>query len=89
MRGDGEVASVQGCEWAEATNYRVVRRIGSGGMGAVYEAVDRRTNGHVALKTVLQVDSTALYGFKQEFRTLADVRHRNLVRLHELVVSEA
>jgi hypothetical protein len=57
-------------------------------MGAVYEALDRRTDQRVALKTVLDMGSAALYGFKQEFRTLADVRHRNLVRLHELVVSD-
>jgi tetratricopeptide (TPR) repeat protein len=57
-------------------------------MGAVYEAVG--TNGErVALKTLLKVDPTALYRLKQEFRTLADVHHRNLVRLHELVITEA
>jgi eukaryotic-like serine/threonine-protein kinase len=70
-------------------HYAIVRRIGSGGMGVVYEAVDLRTTDRVALKTLRKFDAVALYRFKQEFRTLADVRHRNLVRLHELVVSAA
>jgi hypothetical protein len=54
-------------------------------MGAVYEALDRDLQRHVALKTLLRFDANGLYLFKQEFRTLADVHHRNLVRLHELV----
>jgi hypothetical protein len=65
--------------------YQLVREIGRGGMGVVYEAVDRTRNVRVALKRLDRVDPTALLRFKREFRARADVVHPNLVTLHELV----
>jgi eukaryotic-like serine/threonine-protein kinase len=75
-------------DWKGTARYEVLRCIGKGGMGVVYEAFDRERQQHVALKTLLNSSPAALYLFKQEFRTLSDVHHRNLVRLYELVVTE-
>jgi tetratricopeptide (TPR) repeat protein len=54
-------------------------------MGIVYRAFDRTHNEIVALKTIKGLDASAIAHLKQEFRTLADISHPNLVTLHELV----
>jgi len=76
-------------DWDGTERYEIVQCLGRGGMGAVYEARDRRTGQLLALKTLLHATPAALYLFKQEFRTLSDVDHPNLVRLHELVMTES
>jgi serine/threonine protein kinase len=76
-------------DWSGTDRYRVVRRLGDGGMGVVYEALDREGGRTVALKRLLYYSPEALYRFKREFRTLADVYHPNLVRLYELIISES
>jgi serine/threonine protein kinase len=72
-------------EFIGTQRFQVHRRLGAGGFGVVYEAFDRERNARVALKTLARLDPGALYRFKREFRTLADVSHENLVELHELV----
>ncbi len=75
-------------DWNGTERFRVLRCIGRGGMGTVYEARDLERRQSVALKTVLHFDPASLYQFKQEFRALSGVVHPNLVRLHELVMAE-
>jgi eukaryotic-like serine/threonine-protein kinase len=68
-----------------AARFMVVGHIGSGGFGDVYRVVDSATGSELALKVLRQVTPSALASFKREFRTLADIRHPNLVVLEELV----
>jgi len=75
-------------DWKGTARYEVIDCLGLGGMGVVYEAFDRERRQQVAVKTLLNFDAAALYLFKHEFRTLADVHHHNLVHLYELVVPE-
>ena len=65
--------------------FRIERQIGSGGFGEVYEAFDHERSSAVALKVLRRSDPAALFRFKREFRTLADLAHTNLVNLHELI----
>src|SRR5262245_16391601 len=64
--------------------YRLVRELGRGGMGAVFEAVHLGRGYRVALKTLPTVSGDSLHRFKREFRVLFDVTHPNLVGLHTL-----
>lgn len=67
-----------------AERFAVRGTLGVGGMGIVLEAFDEVRREVVALKTLDRMDPQAIYDLKREFRTLADVVHPRLVRLHEL-----
>ena len=68
--------------------FRLIDRLGEGGMGIVYDAYDRTRGMRVALKTLRQVDATSLYRFKREFRSLSDLSHPNIIALYELFSEE-
>jgi len=71
-------------EFAGTERYQIVRRVGEGGMGVVYQALDRERRTTVALKTLRHVDASAIFRLKREFRALSDVSHPNLASLREL-----
>lgn len=71
-----------------AERFELVRKLGEGGYGVVYEALDLEWRTRVALKTLQGMDPNALLRFKEEFRSLQDVEHENLVHLGELMCFE-
>src|SRR5215831_7467619 len=63
--------------------YRIVRQLGQGGMGAVYEAVDERLDTTVALKETLFTDEKLRKQFEREARLLARLHHQALPRVSD------
>ncbi|MCM3903684.1 MAG: SUMF1/EgtB/PvdO family nonheme iron enzyme [Pyrinomonadaceae bacterium] len=62
--------------------YRVVRELGHGGMGTVYEALDQRVNCIVALKETLATrDAEARSAFEREAALLGNLRHQALPKV--------
>ena len=72
--------------------YRIIRHLGKGGMGAVYEVVHTKLGVHYALKT-FTLDHGHVKLLKERFlaegRILARLRHPNLVRVFDLDVEES
>ncbi|HEX8796864.1 MAG TPA: protein kinase, partial [Polyangiaceae bacterium] len=74
-------------EAAEPTGiarFDLLRAIGSGAMGTVFEARDRRTGQRLAIKALHDGAGSILYQFKHEFRVLSELSHPFLVRFGEL-----
>jgi eukaryotic-like serine/threonine-protein kinase len=63
--------------------YRIIRQLGQGGMGAVYEAVDTRLDTTVALKETLFTDERLRKQFEREARLLARLHHPALPRVSD------
>ena len=66
--------------------YRIVRKLGQGGMGVVYAAHDEQLDRPVALKMLLasQRDESAKKRFWREARAAAKIRHPNVCQLYDI-----
>src|SRR4051812_35571017 len=63
--------------------YRIVRHLGQGGMGTVYEAIDERLDNTVALKETLFTDERLRKQFEREARLLARLHHPALPKVFD------
>jgi DNA-binding beta-propeller fold protein YncE/serine/threonine protein kinase/transcriptional regulator with XRE-family HTH domain len=71
--------------------YRLIRQIGAGGMGRVFEAIDTETGRQVAAKITFaraEVDPRALLRFEQEGAVLATLQHPNVVTVYGTFLEE-
>lgn len=63
--------------------YDVLRLIGRGGMGVVYEALDPKLERHVAIKMILGATPGLLARFDREARSTGSLQHQNIVTIYE------
>src|ERR1051325_6700567 len=87
MSDDGQPDQTEGDRPEKFGPYRVQDRIGAGGMGVVYLALDEALQRQVALKTLLPAlaaDPEFVARFKREAQSAAALNHPNITQIYSI-----
>jgi tetratricopeptide (TPR) repeat protein len=88
--GNGDEGAPRQIPPAQIGRYRVLRVLGEGGMGVVYEAVQEHPHRTVALKVVKPgLEGSLLRRFEHESQALARLQHPGIAQIYEAGVADA